>query len=218
MSLTLVVIWSGWSRSDCRKIFPSRVIARSTASSLSASFISRVLAALAIFTLVPCCNIGVITMKMIKSTSMTSTMGVTLISETAPSDWVFFGILLLPALGALDEIVDQFGRGIVHLDIERFDLGGEVVVNPHGRDGDEQTESGGDESFGNSACDRAQSGCFAVGNSFECVDDAQHGAEQSHEGSRGTDGGQGGDAALQFCVHDGGSPFQGAFGRFNGLA
>src|SRR5882724_7405274 len=41
----------------------------------------------AIFTSLPCCNMGVITMKIISSTSITSTMGVTFISELtlAPS-------------------------------------------------------------------------------------------------------------------------------------
>jgi hypothetical protein len=42
---------------------------------------------LAISTLIPFCNMGVTTMKMISRTSITSTMGVTLISELifAPS-------------------------------------------------------------------------------------------------------------------------------------
>ncbi len=44
----------------------------------------------------PCCNMGVITMKMINSTNITSTMGVTLISETAPSVVVLLAIYFFP--------------------------------------------------------------------------------------------------------------------------
>src|SRR5580658_6235343 len=59
----------------------------SSASSLSASGICSGLLTGAISTLMPFCNMGVTTMKMISKTSITSTMGVTLISELtfAPS-------------------------------------------------------------------------------------------------------------------------------------
>ena len=53
----------------------------SSASSLSASCIGVGLFTLAMSTLMPFCNMGVTTMKMISRTSITSTMGVTLISE-----------------------------------------------------------------------------------------------------------------------------------------
>src|ERR1019366_9173740 len=58
-----------------------------SASSLSASGIISGLFTFAISTLTPFCNMGVITMKMINNTSITSTMGVTLMSELtlAPS-------------------------------------------------------------------------------------------------------------------------------------
>src|SRR5437899_9049193 len=51
------------------------------ASSLSASCICLGLLTLAISTETPCCNIGVTTMKMMRSTNITSTIGVTLMSE-----------------------------------------------------------------------------------------------------------------------------------------
>src|ERR1700687_5854174 len=53
----------------------------SKASSLSASGIDCGLLTFAMSTLTPCCNMGVITMKMISNTSITSTMGVTLMLE-----------------------------------------------------------------------------------------------------------------------------------------
>src|SRR6202171_2067778 len=53
----------------------------SKASSLSASGIDSGLLTFAMSTLTPCCNIGVITIKMISNTSITSTMGVTLMLE-----------------------------------------------------------------------------------------------------------------------------------------
>src|SRR5512141_1102348 len=39
------------------------------------------------------------------------------------------------AADALDEVVDELLRRVRHLDRQVLDLGGEVVVRPHGRDG-----------------------------------------------------------------------------------
>src|ERR1017187_3300225 len=64
-----------------RKTSPLRVIATTMASSLSASGMLVVLSTLAISICTLCWSMGVITMKMMSSTSMTSTMGVTLIFE-----------------------------------------------------------------------------------------------------------------------------------------
>src|SRR5712691_10994097 len=57
------------------------MIDTSKASSLSASGMDSGLLTFAMSTLTPCCNMGVITMKMINNTSITSTMGVTLMLE-----------------------------------------------------------------------------------------------------------------------------------------
>src|ERR1700741_3014948 len=91
------------------------------------------------------CNIGVMTMKMISSTSITSTMGVTLMFEFTllPSSRFAKAIRLpckrcasaaadaltpaLLAVTALQEVVHQFAGGVIHLDIERLYLIGEVV-------------------------------------------------------------------------------------------
>ena len=132
------------------------------------------------------------TMKMISSTSITSTMGVTLILELTllPSSRTAIAIVRaplpenfysgwLPALlrnhphrraaetggqervlalppsadsrfrrrplrlalvALLDEVVDQFAGGVVHLHVESFDTSGEVVEGHDGRDGHEQAE------------------------------------------------------------------------------
>src|SRR5882757_1409715 len=75
----------------------------SSASSLSASCIGVGLFTLAMSTLMPFCNMGVITMKMISSTNITSTIGVTLMSELtlAPSfrlaNAIDFSVEQLPA-------------------------------------------------------------------------------------------------------------------------
>src|SRR3954449_10782303 len=108
---------------------------------------------------------GVTIMKMISSTSMTSIMGVTLMSAlTAPTpalpvDMATAGHRLLgleflredrtPELAphALDEVVDQLLGAVRHLDRQILDLGGEVVVRPHGRDRHHQTEGRGDQGF-----------------------------------------------------------------------
>ena len=71
----------------------------------------------------------------------------------------------LPADGvaALQEVIHQLAGGVVHLDVERFDAAGQVVVHHHGRYGDEQTDGGGDQRFGDAAGDRAQTGATPSG-------------------------------------------------------
>src|SRR5271163_148245 len=80
-SLSFWVRSSGLIGSVPKKTLSSRVIATCNASSLSASCISSGLLTWAMSTCLPCCNMGVTTMKMINSTSITSTIGVTLMSE-----------------------------------------------------------------------------------------------------------------------------------------
>src|SRR3954447_21103391 len=110
---------------------------------------------------------GVTIMKMISSTSMTSIIGVTLMSALTadepapllPVDMATAGHRLLgleflgedrtPELAphALDQVVDQLLGAVRHLDRQILDLGGEVVVGPHGRDRHHQTEGRGDQGF-----------------------------------------------------------------------
>src|SRR5580693_977341 len=106
------------------------------------------------------------------------------------------------ALAALQEVVDQLGAGVAHFHVEGFDPAREVVVRPHRGHGHEQTDSGGDESFGNTAGYRAQAGRLLGRNALERVDDAGDGAEQTYERGRRRDGRETGDATLQFGVND----------------
>src|SRR5260370_853956 len=131
---------------------------------------------------------GVITMKMISSTSNTSTIGVTLMSEVTlaasfrfanamefvscvrlPQRGDHLMLLLLPkicsvesqarrpslhrsnswvrtaALGpahapALQEVVDQFARGIIHLHVDRFHAAAQIVAHHDGRHRHDQAD------------------------------------------------------------------------------
>src|SRR6059036_4071278 len=114
----------------------------------------------------PAAMIGVTIMKMIRSTSITSISGVTLMSALTAA----FALALVAdrATGlrrllrleflredrpaelrpdALDQIVDQLLRRVRHLDGEEVDLGREVVVEPDRRNGDDETERGGNQRF-----------------------------------------------------------------------
>src|SRR6266436_3874573 len=117
--------------------------------------------------------IGVTIMKMMSSTSITSMSGVTLMSALtaarvlAADRATGLGALLrleflgedgAPELGAdaLDQVVDQLLRGVGHLHREEVDLGGEVVVQPYGRNRDEQAERRGDQRFRDAGRDRRE--------------------------------------------------------------
>src|SRR6266849_4037791 len=246
----------------------------SKASSLSASGMDSGLLTFAMSTLTPCCNIGVITMKMINSTSITSTMGVTLMLEftltpsfrfaNAISSHLLGGLLLPPeprtilsvscfesgagpfarrpisnsevvalpysnaavklkSLGAahspaLQEVVDQFARRVIHLHVERFHASGQVVEHHHGRDGHEQPDGGGHQRFRDTARDRCQTGSFFGLNTFKRVDDADHCAQQSDERGRRSDGCQTAQSALQLGMDDRFRTLQSALGGFDSLA
>src|SRR5450755_3737601 len=104
------------------------------------------------------------------------------------------------ALRTFQEIVDQLAARVPHLHVERFNLVGEEVVHPDGGNSHEQTDSGGYQSFRNTAGNRAETGGLFVRNALERVDDADYRSEQSHEGGGGTDGRQRADAAFQLGV------------------
>src|SRR2546425_3988954 len=181
----------------------------------------------------PLDNMGVMTMKMISITSITSTIGVTFISAMVPaprrlilafSSWST-SIVFPPwplsgpaswrappgelfagsraALRALQEVVDQLGTGVAHFHVERFNLPGEKVEHPHRRDGHEQTQRRGDQGFGNTAGHRADSSGLLVRDFLKSIDDANDRPKQTHKWSGGPDGRQTADAALQLGVNDG---------------
>src|SRR5579875_3548328 len=173
-------------------------MATTTESSLLASSIGVAVELCARSTLTLFWSMGVMTMKMISNTSMTSTIGVTLMLALtlAPSFRVASDILCsvdrisssgaggirrrepssglssrpqdsrlcepahrrarrdlpsLPPVALLDEVVDQLAGGVVHLDVERLHAIGEIVEEPHRRDGHEEAEGRGDEGFRNTA-------------------------------------------------------------------
>src|SRR5580704_11407953 len=97
-----------------------------TASSFSASGIFSAFSALAMFTACPCCNMGVMTMKMISNTSMMSAIGMTFGAAITGAACTLRAMwLLLSACAARDEVVDQLHGGVVHLDVEGLHAVGE---------------------------------------------------------------------------------------------
>src|SRR5438876_625420 len=81
------------------------------------------------------CRSGVTTMKMMSSTSTTSTRGVTLMSFLGPLLADACILLLRPG-----EEVDDLRLDGVHVGLKVFDAPVEVVVDPHRRDGDQEAE------------------------------------------------------------------------------
>src|SRR5258708_27488081 len=161
--------------------------------------------------------IGVTIMKMISNTNITSISGVTLMSAlTAARALVadratgLRSLLRLEFLredrpaefrpDTLDQVVDQLLRGVGHLDGEEVDLGGAVVVEPHSRNGDDQTERGRDQRFGDTGRHRGERAAPTRSrHALERVDDPHHGAEQAYERRRRARGGAEAQAALQLA-------------------
>src|SRR5437764_13753408 len=159
-------------------------------------------------------------MKMISSTSITSMRGVTLMSALTAARALVADratglrrLLRLEFLGedrptelrpdALDQVIDQLFRRVRHLDGEEVDLGGEVVVEPHRRNGDDESEGGGDQRLGDTSLYRRERAAAARGrHADERVHDAHHRAQQPHERGRGAGGGQDAETALQLGRHD----------------
>ena len=124
------------------------------------------------------------------------------------------GRLLLRAT-AQDEVVDELHRGVIHLDVEGFHFVGEIVVSPDGGDGDQQTEGGGDQRFGNTAGHGGETSGFVGGDALKRVQNADDRSEKADEWGRRTDGGEGGEAALHFRMYDGDGALETALGRVN---
>src|SRR5262245_41232695 len=123
---------------------------------------------------------------MMSSTSITSTSGVTLISALTPPLAPPRSIDITTSPDGsrwlrrlLDEVVDELRRRVVHLDVEVLNARRQVVVNPDGRDRDDETERGFDERFRNTDRDGAQTRRAARADALERVDDADDRAEQS---------------------------------------
>src|SRR5450432_2421029 len=168
-------------------------------------------------TATPRAIMGVITMKMMSSTSTTSTSGVTLISaRTPPLAWRFETRCRLrggsPGAGglggsgltrcsgvALEDRVDELGGRLVDVDRDVVELGREVVEEPHRHDGDAEAHGRRDERLGDAGRDGADAAAALgrVGELLEGGDDAADGAEEAHEGRRRRHGREHGQAAPQ---------------------
>src|SRR5918993_4162489 len=205
---------------------PSALTATTVCSCVSG--LSCVLVAVGSFTSTPFWSIGAMIIMMISRTSMTSTSGVTLMSDlTPPLPPRFIAMARYshrgnragherPARcrsclrGLLDEVVHQFGGRVVHLDVEVIETAGEVIVKPHGGDRHQQPEGRFDQRLrdtGRHCPDAARAGRR---DADERVDDADDRTEQSDERRRRTDGGQRVDALLQVRRGERGRALNGA--------
>src|SRR5439155_11617410 len=156
---------------------------------------------------------GAITMKMISSTSTTSTSGVMLMDACSlvgspsrigrPSlldhrrlDFRCFELKRLE-FRYFEQAVHELRRRPVHLDVEIVELAREMVDSDHGRDGDEDAQGRRDQGFSDAARNHRHSagprGCDAP----ESVDDSDYGAEQTNERGSGADRGQEPETLLQ---------------------
>ena len=97
----------------------------------------------------------------------------------------------------LDEVVHELRRRVVHLDVEVLEPAGEVVVDPHRRDRDDEAERGLDERFRNTGRHGAEAARPGGRDAVERGDDADDRAEQSDERRRRADGRERRDALLQ---------------------
>src|SRR5689334_3239954 len=143
---------------------------------------------------------GAITMKMISSTSTTSTSGVMLmaafIGVGSPSrigrpflldrrrlDLSLFEVKPLE-LRYFEQAVHKLRRNTIHFDMESLDLAGEVVEGNDGRNCDENTEGRRDQGL----CDAARNHRHSAGprgrDAPESVDNSDDGAEQTNERRR----------------------------------
>src|SRR5581483_3388841 len=127
---------------------------------------------------------------MMSSTSMTSTSGVTLISDLtpplAPPSSIAIGQISRLRIADsirnlrrfLNKVVHQLRRGVVHLHVEVLDASGQVVVEPHRRNRDDQAERGLDERFCNTSRNGADAARSAGRDALERGNDADDRAEQ----------------------------------------
>jgi len=116
--------------------------------------------------------------------------------------------LRLALVALLDEVVDQFARGVVHLHVERFDTTGEIVEGHDCRDSHQKAKGRGNQGLRDAARDRADARGLLRRDLLEGVQDADDRAEQANERGRGADGGKDRKAPLQLGVNDGLSPLQ----------
>src|SRR3990170_5949693 len=159
----------------------------------------------------PTVNSGAATMKMISSTSITSTMGVTLISCMGAWRWPRrllrrpppAACLRLIAIGsapdvdlARDDGREPVRQGLEPL-VDLLRIGGELIVEDHRRNGCNEAEGGGEEGYGNARGHDREAGVLRHRDRLEPGHDAPYGAEQADERRRRADGGEKQEAAVE---------------------
>src|SRR5947207_15714249 len=132
---------------------------------------------------------GAITMKMISSTSTTSTSGVMLMAACillgSPSrisrppflhrrlDVSFFDVNHLE-LRYFEQAVHELGRSTIHLDMESLNLAREVVEGDDGRNCDEDTQGRRDQRLSDAARNHRHSAGPRGRDASESVNDSDH--------------------------------------------
>src|ERR1700689_1756936 len=161
--------------------------------------------------------------KMMSSTSMTSTKGVTLISESAGDPWnrrrpddppplltvIAIGSLSVRAFGHVEELEGE----VVQPGADLLDRVAKLVVSNGRGDGRQQAEGGRDQRFRYSRTHRAQARAALRPELLEGADDAQHGAKQPDEGADRCRRGQPAHVAFQLGQLFARSQLQGALER-----
>src|ERR1700761_2543627 len=121
----------------------------------------------------------------------------------------------LAAGALLDEGIDQLAGRVVHFHVESFHFAGEVVKGHNSRDGDQQSESSGNQGFRNTASHCADAGSLLRRDLLESVQDTDHRSEQPDKGCRGTDRGQTTQSPLELRVNDRFRALKGTLARFD---
>src|SRR5947209_10692533 len=153
-------------------------------------------------------------MKMISSTSTTSTSGVMLMAACiragSPSrigrafffdlrrlDFIHFVEFKPLELWYFEQAVHKLGRSPIHFDMESLKFAREVVEGHDGRNCDEDTEGRRNQGL----CDAARNHRHSAGpcgrDAPESVNDSDHSAEQTNERRRGADCGKEPETLLQ---------------------
>src|SRR5215472_3161862 len=153
-------------------------------------------------------------MKMISSTSTTSTSGVMLMAACirvgSPSrigrtflfdsqrlDFShFFDVKPLKGW-CFEQAVHKLGRSPIHLDMESLNLARELVEGNDGRNCDEDTQSRRDQGFSDAAGNHGHSAGPRGCDTPESVNDSDDGAEKTNERGSGADRGKETEAPLE---------------------
>src|SRR5262249_41244950 len=140
---------------------------------------------------------GAITIKMISSTSTTSTSGVMLmvacilpgspsrISRPSLFDHRCLDVGLFDVdhleFRYVEQVVHELGRSPIHLDMESFDLAREGVESDDGRNCNEDTQGRRDQGFSDAARNHRHSAGPGGRDASESVNDSDDGTEKTNE-------------------------------------